>query len=179
MAEIRLAEKYFLDSLDYAPGNPWAPEGLGALDLTRMRASKIPRDALAYTQGARARFRKALLQRPTSPFLWANLALAKLYLNEIDDELLSALRRADELGPWERTVQATTVFVGLAVWQDLDPAGRQAIKQSIERGTRQNAQKMYEIVKSYSRFDLICAIDKYRVIAGPDCKIAPAAANSG
>jgi hypothetical protein len=172
VVEVRLAEKYFLDSLDYAPRNPWVYEGLAALNLTRMRASTVPREALAYTRGARARFRQALLQRPTSPFLWANLALTKLYLNEVDDELLTALRQADALGPWEPTVQQTALFVGLAVWRDLDPARQRALVQAIERGALRNGVKMFEIVKSYGRLDLVCAIQKYELIAGPECKKA-------
>jgi hypothetical protein len=179
VVEVRLAEKYFLDSLDYAPNNPWVYESLAALDLTRMRASRIPRDALAYTRGAHARFRQALLQRPTSPFLWANLALTKLYLDEIDDELLTALRHADELGPYEPTVQQTALFVGLAAWQELSSDRRQALRQSVERGALRNSQKMYEIVKSYGRLDLVCAIKKYETIAGPDCRKAAAAAGFG
>ena len=91
MAEISRVANYFSDSLGYAPDNPWALEGLGALDLSRMRASRMPRQALAATRDAHARFRQALLQRPTSPFLWANLALTKLYLDEIDGELRSEL----------------------------------------------------------------------------------------
>jgi len=172
MAEIRRAAKYFSDSRAYAPENPWALEGLGALDLAKMRASRIPREALAYARDARVRLRQALLQRPTSPFIWANLALAKLYLDEIDDELLTALRHADELGPWEPTVQQTVLFVGLAAWQDLDPGMQQSLVRGIERGASRNAMKMFQIVKSYGRFDLICAIKKYENIAGPDCRKA-------
>lgn len=171
VAEVRLAEKYFRDSLDYAPGNPWVYEGMGALDLTRMRASRVPREALAYARGAYVRFRAALRLRPTSPFLWSNLALTKLYLDEIDDELRTALRHADALGPWERPVQETVVFVGLAVWPDLGTEGRETVVRSIERGAGQNAQKMFEIVKSYRRLELICAIDKYRKIAASDCAL--------
>lgn len=179
IAEIRLAAKYFSDSLEYAPDNPWALEGLGALDLARMRASRIPREALAVTRDARARFRQALVQRPASAFLWANLALAKLYLDEIDGELLTALRHADELGPWEPAVQQTTLFVGLAAWRDLDPALRQALARTVERGASRNARKMFEIVNSYARFDLICAIEKYQPVAAAACKKAAEAAKSG
>jgi len=179
IAEIRLAAKYYLDSLEFAPDNPWALEGLGSLDLARMRASRIPRDALAVTRDAHARFRQALVQRPTSAFLWANLALAKLYLDEIDDELLGALRHADELGPWEADVQQTTLFVGLAVWRDLDPPLQQALARTVERGASRNTQKMFEIVNSYARFDLICAIDKYQVFAAAACRKAADAARSG
>ncbi len=169
-AEIGGVAKYFSESLGYVPDNPWALEGAGAMDLARMRASRIPREALAATKDARMHFRQALRQRPTSPFLWANLALTKLYLNEIDDELFAALRHADELGPWEQTVQQTNLFVGLAAWQDLDPDLRQALVRSIQRGASRNPQKMFEIVKSYTRFDLVCAIGEYKVIAAPDCR---------
>jgi hypothetical protein len=179
MAEISRVANYFSDSLGYAPDNPWALEGLGALDLARMRASRMPRQALAATRDAHARFRQALLQRPASPFLWANLALTKLYLDEIDGELLAALRHADELGPWEPTVQQTTLFVGLAVWQDLDPGLQRALVRTIERGALRNAPKMFEIVKSYGRYDLVCAIKKYESIAASDCRKAAAAAMRG
>ena len=177
VAEVRLAAKYFADSLDYAGNNPWALEGIASLDLARMRTSTIPREALAVTRSARARFRQALLQRPSSPFLWANLALTKLYLDEIDRELLAALRNADALGPWEPSVQQTTLFVGLAVWDDLDSGLRQALAQTIERGAARNGRKIFEIVKSYGRFDLVCAMEQYKSIAGPDC--AAGAAKSG
>lgn len=169
-AEIGGVAKYFSDSLGYVSDNPWALEGAGAMDLARMRASRIPREALAATKDAHERFREALRQRPTSPFLWANLALTKLYLDEIDDELFAALRHADELGPWEQTVQQTVVFVGLAVWQDLDPDLRQMLVGTIQRGGSRNPQKMFEIAKSYTRLDLVCAIEQYKLIAGADCR---------
>ena len=178
-AEVSRVAKYFSDSLGYASANPWALEGAGAMDLARMRASRIPREALAAARDAHTRFRQALRQRPTSPFLWANLALTKLYLNEIDDELLSALRHADALGPWEPSAQQTTLFVGLAVWRDLDPGLQQALVRTIERGASRNAGKMFEIAKSYTRFDLVCAIEKYRLIAGPDCIKAAQTAKPG
>lgn len=168
-AEIGRAAKYFTESLEYVSHNPWALEGAGALDLARMRASRIPREAHAAAQNARTRFRHALEQRPTSPFLWANLALTKLYLDEIDAELLAALRHADELGPWEPGVQQTALFVGLAIWRDLDPPLQRALERSIERGAARNARRMFEIVKSYARFDLVCAIEKYQPIAAADC----------
>jgi hypothetical protein len=179
MAQIRRATKYYADSLGYVSDNPWSLEGLGAMDLARMRASTIPREALAVTRSARVRFRQALLQRPTSPFLWANLALTKLYLDEIDDELLTALRHADELGPWEPAVQQTVLFVGLAAWQDLDPGLRQTLARSIARGATRNPGQMFNIVKSYTRFDLVCAIEQYKLIAGKDCAKAAMAAGSG
>lgn len=177
--EVGRVANYLSYSLQYAPDNPWALEKLGALDLARMRASRIPREALAAARDACMRFREALLQRPTAPFLWANLALSKLYLDEIDDELFTALRHAGELGPWEPTIQQMTLFVGLAVWPQLDPGLRQGLVRTIERGALGNANKMYEIVKRYRRFDLICDISQYNYSGGKDCKRVPDAAKPG
>lgn len=176
LRDISRVARYFAEGLRYAPDNPWALEGIGALDLASMRASRIPQEALAATRDGHRRFRQALIQRPTAPLLWANVALAKLYLNEIDDEFLTALRHADELGPWEPAVQQTILFVGLAAWPELDPALRQALLRSIERGALRNARNVFQIVKSYRRFDLICAINNYRSIAGPDCRETEGAA---
>ena len=178
-AEIGRAAYYFSHSLEYVADNPWALEAAGALDLARMRATRKPAEAVAAARDAHARFRQALLQRPSSPFLWANLALTKLYLDEIDAELMAALRHADETGPWEPTVQQTFVFVGLAAWQDLDSGLQQALALAIRRAAARNPVKMYEIVKSYARFDLVCAIDEYRLLAGKDCKKAAETVSSG
>jgi len=167
--QIARIEQRLFNSLRYAPGNPWTLEQMGALDLAKMRASTVPREAVALTRNARTRFRQALYQRPTSPFLWANLALAKLYLDEIDAEFFAALRHADALGPWEPAVQQVTVFAGLAAWRELDPALRQALVRTLERGALRNAEKMTQIVISYRRFDLICGISKYNSIVGREC----------
>jgi len=167
--EVGRIEQHLFYSLRYAPGNPWTLEQMGALDLAKMRASTVPREAVALTRDARARFRQALAQRPTSPFLWANLALAKLYLHEIDAEFFAALRNADALGPWEPIVQQMTVFVGLAAWQQLDPGLRQALVRTLERGALRNAEKMAQIVKSFRRSDLICGNSRYSSIVGKEC----------
>lgn len=167
--DVRRIEQRLFYSLRYASGNPWTLEQIGALNLAKMRASTVPREAVAITRDARTRFRQALSQRPTSPFLWANLALAKLYLDEIDAEFLAALRHAEELGPWEPSVQQATVFAGLAAWRELDPGLRQALVRTLERGALRNAEKMTQIVKSYRRTDLLCGISKYNSFVGREC----------
>ena len=166
-------EQHLYTSFRYASGNPWTLEQMGTLNLARMRASRVPREAVALTRDARLRFRQALSQRPTSPFLWANLALAKLYLDEFDAEFNAALRHADELGPWEPIVQQVVVFAGLAAWQQLEPGVQQALVRTLERGALRNAEKMIQIVKSYRRFDLICDISQYNSIVGRECAKKP------
>lgn len=179
MREINRVARYFTDSLDYAPGNPWAFEALGALDLARMRLSGIPHQALAYAWAARQRFRHALRERPASPFLWANLALSKLYLDEIDAEFLAALRNADALGPWEPRSQQTVVFVGLATWKKLDPEDRRRVLGGLERGAVWNSGKMLEIVKSFGRYDLICPMKGYHGKVDVQCRDGLHSVDSG
>ena len=132
MAEINRVAGYLGDSLGYFPSNPWALEGLGRLDLARMRVSKAPQEALAFAQDAGKRFRAALRERPTSPFLWANLALSKLYLDELDAEFFAALRHADELGPWEPSTQQVVLFAALAAWHRLDTGQRESVVRLVE-----------------------------------------------
>ena len=172
MAEVNRVAGYFSDSLGYAPNNPWALEGLGALDLARIRLSMAPAEALAFAKDAHARFRAALRQRPASPFLWANLALSKMYLDEMDDEFLAALGHANELGPWEPGSQQVVLFAGLAAWDKLDAGQRRALSRVVERGGHRNALKMFEIVKSYRRFDLVCGLTSYDAVAGAECRKA-------
>lgn len=179
MREINRVARYFTDSLEYAPDNPWAFEALGALDLARMRLSGIPHQALAYSWAARQRFRHALRERPASPFLWANLALSKLYLDEIDAEFLAALRNADTLGPWEPRSQQTVVFVGLATWNKLDPGDRQRVLGGLERGAVWNSGKMLEIVKSFGRYDLICPMKGYHGKVDAQCRDGSHSVDSG
>lgn len=169
MGEINRVARFFTDSLEFAPDNPWALERLGALDLARMRQSKIQTQALAYAWAARLRYRQALRQRPTSPFLWANLALSKLYLDEFDDEFFTALRQADLLGPWEPDTQQTVLYVGLAAWDRLDATLQKGVVALLRRGAVRNAAKMLEIVKSFGRWDLVCSLKDYHREAAAAC----------
>lgn len=183
MREIDRVARYFTDSLEYLPDNPWALESLGALDLARMRLSRIPRQAQAYTWAAQLRFRLALKQRPASALLWANLSLSKLYLDEIDPVFFDALRNADELGPWEPASQQTVLFVGLAAWDRLDPAFKKLIVGVVDRGGVRNAEKVYEIVKMFGRFDLVCGVKGYHSVSASDCRaragaVVPGASSS-
>ncbi len=151
--------QYLGNSLHYAPENPWPLELMGTLQLRGVGAAKDPQLAVVAVRSANAAFHRALVQRPTSPFAWASLALTKLYLGEQDDELLQALQRAEELGPWEPEVQQTVVFVGLTMWNRLNRAQQAMVVRAMERGAQRNPGKIAEIAKSFDRIDLFCALD--------------------
>ncbi len=168
-AELDRLAGFYADSLAFHPGNPWALESLGVADLARMRATRSPLEAQALARDAYKRFREALGQKPASPFLWANLALSKLYLDELDDEFRAALRHADELGPWEPSTQEIVLFASLAAWQSSDAAMRRATTAVLERGASRNALKLFGIVKRFQRLDLVCPLPGYHSIAAQDC----------
>lgn len=150
--------QYLRKSLRYSSDNPWSLEESGTLQLRRMNAATDPGLAVAAARSANVDFRMALLQRPTSPFTWANFALSKLYLGERDDELFQALRRAEELGPWEPEVQQSVVFAGLAVWNRLNSAQQAAVVRAMGRGAHRDPGKFADIAKMFDRIDLFCAI---------------------
>ena len=150
------AMEYLEKSLRYAPHSAWPLEELAALHLRRVRLATQPELALASARAAYVNLREALVERPTSPFAWANLALAKLYLDEVDGELFEALGRAAELGPWEPGAQLTVVFVGLAVWHKANASQRQMIVASLQRAATRDPIKVVEMTKGFSQVDLIC-----------------------
>jgi hypothetical protein len=161
--------QYLAESLRYSPENAWSLEEMGTFQLRGMSAATDPALAMAAVRSANAHFRKTLMERPISPFAWANLALSKLYLDELDDELFAALRWADELGPWEPEVQQTVLFVGLAAWHKLGPAQRVAMVRTLERAVRRDAPKITEIVRSFDRLDLLCAISNRKLKMEETC----------
>ncbi len=152
------AMQYLTDSLRYAPDNAWTLEEMGAHNLRRQRGRSDGKLPMAGISGANVNFHMALLQRPTSPVAWANLALTKHYLGEIDAQLFEALRRADELGPWEFEVQQMVLFISLANWGKLDAAQRTAAVRTLERAMQKNAEKVAKLMQSFNRLDLLCGI---------------------
>jgi hypothetical protein len=155
------------------PGHSWSLEERASLEFLRMRTTGDPQVALGAVRAARNDLRQALRDRPTSPFIWANITLAKLFLNEFDDELFTAMRTANLAGPWEPQVQRAVLFVALAAWPRLDPALREETLQVVRRGALRDANSMVEIGKSYSRLDLLCGINEYESLAREACKRTP------
>ncbi len=150
--------QYLAKSLDYSPNNPWTLEERGALELRGLGAAKDPQLAVAAARSANADFRKALRERPTSPFSWANFALSKLYLGEQDDALYRAIGRAEELGPWQPEVQQAVIFVGLTVWNRLNRAQQAAVVRAMQNGAQRDPAEIARIAKTFNRIDLFCAL---------------------
>jgi hypothetical protein len=166
------ALSYVSDGLRFAPNGAWPLEEMGALQLQRVRIATDPQIGQAAARAAHFFLRRALPERPTSPFAWANLALAKLYLGEVDSELFDALAHSQELGPWEPEVQQALAFVGLAVWGELGADARAMIVQAMERIARKEPNRALEIGAAFNRLDLVCGKGTAASLAGPICSRA-------
>lgn len=149
---------------DLDPANPNLHEDLG-----RFQAGRVERDnaydpeVRAMRQQALMRFRQALELRPTSGHAYANVALMKYRLGEIDQEFSQSLQQAMRRSPWEPQVQLLGIELGLATWQALADSSREMLKQAIQvQGQWQLVRQkpaLQSLLKRYRRLDLAYLIE--------------------
>lgn len=147
-----------IDALALTPHDPTLIEHLGiALEL---RASGPPPGSESqrlYLAQALVYFRKAAAVRPTSPYTWANILLAKYRLNQVDDEFFGAMRHALDFGPWEPAVQLIVADTGLGAWDRLDDGLRGRVNENLRRAAARQADTLARIATHHRRIDLVCA----------------------
>lgn len=149
------AEGHLQSALALDPGNPSLMEDLGLLEMNRARAA-IPREAAGLVRAV-GYLRRSLRARPSSPYAWANLALAKFWVGEMDAEFRYAIERADTLGAWEPEVQVALVSVGFRAWPALPPASRAIVHQVLRRGLKRQEQVLFDMAAHFGRMDVLCA----------------------
>jgi hypothetical protein len=147
-----------IDALALTPDDPTLIEHLGiALEL---RATGSPpginSQRLDLAQ-ALVSFRKAAALRPTSPYTWANILLAKYRLGQVDDEFFGAMRHALDFGPWEPAVQLIVADTGLGAWERLDSGLRGRVSENLQRAAVRQADALARIATYQRRIDLVCA----------------------
>jgi len=76
------------------------------------KASVARRIAAAY-------YRESINLQPTWPYAWADLATVKYRLREFDDELVEALHKSIQLGPWEPGIRRVVADIGMGIWSRL------------------------------------------------------------
>lgn len=110
-------------------------------------------------------YRASTKQRPQWPYSWANLALIKALIGELDSEYQHAIRQAALNGPWENGVNIALTEAGLIGWLRLDRTEQKIITENIQRGIRRNLKHIKVIINRYNKRSLICANlkrDKYQ-----------------
>ncbi len=105
-------------------------------------------------------FEQVLATRPTSAHAYANVAVLKYQLGEIDRQFSNALEQALLRGPWETQIQLAAIELGLATWQALPHDLRVSVSRAIYRMAHwkldnQRAAIDEKLVR-YRRNDLRC-----------------------
>ena len=112
--------------------------------------------AMAFRRQALAHFRTTARQRPTSPYTWANVALMKSRVGELDAEYFGALRNAAFLGPWEDEVQLILAEATLQNWRALPEDIRTLAAQNVERASLRQAKDLVQIARTHKQLALVC-----------------------
>jgi hypothetical protein len=140
------------DAYSREPDNPLYAEELGRIHEWRALA-RAPSDheARTHLRAALAAFRVAARMRPGSAVAWANIALVKFRLEEMDYEFYGALERAERMGPWEPGVQRTLADIGLSNWPWLARPGKEIAAAAIERGLLNQEDAMKRLARLHVR----------------------------
>jgi hypothetical protein len=99
--------------------------------------------------------------RPLWPVTWANLAMVKWRLNEFDEEMMSFLNKADELGPYTKEVNVLFTRLGISLYQANHPMYsdiKETVHERIRKGL-QNEQARKEIldfIDSTQSLEAVC-----------------------
>lgn len=155
-------QKILAKALKLDPGNPDINHTYGtALEGRYMLLPPGDDTAQQARKEASTYYKNAIAMRPTWPYTWADFALVKYRLNEIDDEFLNALHVSMEMGPWEPGVQLVITFIGLRVWNKINQEEQlfilDTIKKSMSHVNQDHVNKMLKMVDERNILAMVCA----------------------
>jgi hypothetical protein len=132
------------------PADPTLAESLGVLHARRSPSPEFQ----AY---ARDYFRTAIEQRPSSPYTWANYAHATYLVGQRGAAFEQSLVNAIRLGPWEPAIHRLGTDLGLAAFNDVQPATRDEIRGLAMRSMHRDPVETLAIAERHGKLDLACA----------------------
>ncbi len=132
-----------------SPSDPAARELLGVLHAQRSGSEE-------FAILAREHFAAAIERRPTSPYAWSSYAQVLYRLGRTGRELEGALVNALRMGPSEREVQEAVADLGLALWDEIQPATRTVVEGAIAAGMRRDPAAMLTISQRRGRLNPAC-----------------------
>ena len=105
-------------------------------------------------------YRESIRLQPTWPFAWADLATVKYRLRQFDPELVQALHKSIELGPWEPGIQRVVANIGMIMWYRLSDADRVFILGVIRRSfmyvNENHVKNMKALIERQNFKDRVC-----------------------
>jgi hypothetical protein len=132
-----------------SPRDPSVHELLGVIHARRAGRTE-------FVDMAVERFARAIELRPTSPYTWANMAVARYQLGKTEAPFEAILVRSALLGPSEPEVQRAVADLGLAMWDEVTPATRALVERHIAAGMRRNPLEMLQISYRRGRLEAAC-----------------------
>ena len=111
-----------------------------------------------HLEKAKELYIESIVLRPTWPFDWIAFASIKAQLQEFDDEFSNAIKRSDELAPWEYQIQVKLIRLGFSHWNNLTSGEQDIIHKSFDRAMQgKQAMHFIKIAKKYEQLELFCA----------------------
>jgi len=152
------ANQSLLAALEYSPENSDYLTLMGNLYEWRGTGKALnSAEVISDYQIALTHYRQAAQQQPAFAFYWANIAVVKSILSEVDEEFYSSIMNALKLGPWEPGVQLKIADATLGSWFLLDDNGRNKAVENVERAMKKNAAAIIKIAKRYQVQHQLCA----------------------
>lgn len=140
------------------PNNPHFVEQVARLqEMAALHLERGDPDAREGLRHSLAGMRAAALLRPGSAYVWADIALLKYRLDDMDFEFYGSLERAARLGPWEPGVQLALADIGLAAWNYLARPAQAWVIGALDRGLLRQQADLLRIGKRHGTLPLVCA----------------------
>ena len=179
-SDLDKAEDKILRSISFNPENAEYQEYLGRIHY--LRAISNYQDGSLFQENilkAYLAHKQAIRLRPQWPYSWANLALMKSHLQQLDVEYLYAVNQAVRFGPWEISSNEALVQAGFNGWNKLTVNSRKITINALERIYQQEPKAARRLLEHFSKQTTVCPLltvekfSKDRV-----CKKIPAAISS-
>lgn len=123
--ELNKGFKLGYRALEREPANADYWFMLASMHAWRKKSLRLwPDQAAAETDKVVENLKAALTKRPSWYEAWILLALVKFQAGEIDQQLMAALEKSIETGPYETSVQHGLAFIGPRIRDRLGPALR-------------------------------------------------------
>jgi hypothetical protein len=112
-------------------------------------------------KNAKQYYINAIKLRPTWPVSYASLSMIKWRLNELDDELLTFVNKADQYGPLKAEVHVFIVEFSLALYSNNHPFYvnvRPLVKDRMRKGLRnkQSRLRILEAINKLNELETAC-----------------------
>ncbi|MBN24178.1 MAG: hypothetical protein CL578_03895 [Alteromonadaceae bacterium] len=157
--EYYLAKRAIESAVDSQPSHPLYQDLLAQVHEWGAISGYEPAEQAL--NAAKTHYLLATQLRPLWPVTWVSLAMIKWRQQEFDDEMLTYLNTAGELGPKKPEVHLLYVQLGMALYDNNHPmllAIRDEFYHRISLGLRapQSRQKVLGLIKQYKAEKRVC-----------------------